>query len=99
MLHQASASYQVKLVAGSFCEKGDSDLSAPVPLWREYRELAAHDRAEAAPVLGYRAARHLLTLLEAGMEESEAVQVGLVHKFVMDPDMHEAAKLKASFDG
>ena len=87
------------LLEREFPDSSESRRAKVVGLWSEYRELAASDRSDAAPALGYRAARHLMMLLEAGMEYAQAVRVALVHKFVLDPDTHEAAKIKAAFDG
>jgi hypothetical protein len=68
-----------------------------IELWKEYRGLVGKDGTEGKTQLSYRAAAHLLGLLEVGMDESRAIDVALVNKFLAtDPDLFAAAKLKNS---
>jgi MoxR-like ATPase len=65
-------------------------------LWNEYRGLNTKGSSGKSH-LSYRAAAHLMALLERGMTESRAVQIALVNKFLAtDSDLFEAAKLKNS---
>jgi nitric oxide reductase NorQ protein len=65
-------------------------------LWNEYRNLNSRG-ASGKSLLSYRAAAHLMSLLERGMDEARAVQIALVNKFLAgDPDLFSAAKLKNS---
>lgn len=65
-------------------------------IWQEYREFTSKG-SSGKPHLSYRAAEHLLRLMEAGMTEHQAVQIALVNKFLPnDDDLFSAAKLKNS---
>lgn len=65
-------------------------------LWNEYRSLTSRG-ATGKSLLSYRAASHLMSLLERDMDEVRAVQIALVNKFLAgDPDLFSAAKLKNS---
>jgi MoxR-like ATPase len=65
-------------------------------LWNEYRDLTSKG-SSGKNHLSYRAASHLLALLEMGMDEVRAGQIALVNKFLAsDPDLFGAAKLKNS---
>jgi hypothetical protein len=65
-------------------------------LWNEYREFTSKGNSGKSH-LSYRAAEHLLGLLEAGMPENRAVQIALINKFMSsDPDLFEAASIKNS---
>jgi hypothetical protein len=65
-----------------------------IQLWNEYRELTGRGSSGRGQ-LSYRAASHLMALLERGLDETRAVQIALVNKFLAsDPDLFSAAKLK-----
>jgi hypothetical protein len=65
-------------------------------LWNEYREFTSKGSSGKAH-LSYRAADHLIRLLEAGLPEHRAVQIALVNKFLpSDADLFQAASLKNS---
>jgi MoxR-like ATPase len=63
-------------------------------LWNEWRDFS-NKGSSGRSHLSYRAADHLMRLLEAGMQEAQAIQVALVNKFLpSDPDLYSAAKLR-----
>ena len=65
-------------------------------LWNEYRGLSNRGSSGRSH-LSYRAAAHLMALLERGVPEPRAVQIALVNKFLpSDADLFSAAKLKNS---
>lgn len=65
-------------------------------LWNEYREFK-NKGSSGKSHLSYRAADHLMRLMEAGMNEHRAVQIALVNKFLpSDADLFQAASLKNS---
>lgn len=75
---------------------GKRRVSRVLALWNDYRNLTSKG-ASGKSHLSYRAAAHLMALLEHGMEESRAVQIALVNKFLAsDLDLFSAAKLKNS---
>ena len=71
-----------------------SRLKRVLAVWNEWREFSSKGSSGKSH-LSYRAAEHLAHLLEAGMDEAQAIQVALVNKFLpSDADLHSAAKLK-----
>ncbi|HQZ68199.1 MAG TPA: AAA family ATPase [Planctomycetaceae bacterium] len=65
-------------------------------LWNEYREFS-NKGSSGKSHLSYRAAEHLMRLLQAGLSENRAVQIALVNKFLpSDADLFGAANLKNS---
>ncbi len=65
-----------------------------VKIWRKYRSISKGDES-AKSSLSYRAASHLSALLDAGMDEKNAIQIGLINKFLpADADLFSAAKMK-----
>lgn len=65
-------------------------------LWNEYREFSSKGSFGKSH-LSYRAAEHLMRLLLAGLNETRAVQIALVNKFLpSDMDLFGAANLKNS---
>lgn len=71
-------------------------LDRVVELWNQFRVVEGREGGDDKIELTYRAASHLLTLLEAGLDEHQAVAVALVNQFVVDPDAHSAQQLKHS---
>ncbi|GDY07025.1 hypothetical protein LBMAG52_05110 [Planctomycetia bacterium] len=64
--------------------------------WNEYREFTSKGSSGKSH-LSYRAAEHLLRLLEHGMPEPRAVEIALINKFLpSDSDLYSAAKFKVS---
>lgn len=64
--------------------------------WNEYRDFTSKGSSGKSH-LSYRAAEHLLRLLEHGMPEPRAVEIALINKFLpSDSDLYSAAKLKVS---
>jgi MoxR-like ATPase len=79
-----------------FPHAGKPRVARVLKLWNEYRSLTSKG-VSAKGQLSYRAAAHLMSLLEKGMDEVRAVQVALVNKFLAsDQDLFSAAKLKNS---
>jgi nitric oxide reductase NorQ protein len=68
-------------------------IDSVLKLWEEYRQVR-RSSDDLVACLSYRAAAHLLALLERGMSRETAIQVALVNKFIADRDMHATAKLK-----
>ncbi len=78
----------------NFPHAAESRLSRVLALWNEWRDFSSKGSSGKSH-LSYRAADHLTRLLEAGMDEAQAVEVALVNKFLpSDPDLHSAAKLR-----
>lgn len=68
-----------------------------VQLWNRFRYVETDgDQGTPKGALSYRAASHLIALLEAGMDEDTAVRVALVNQYITDSDRHSAAQLKQS---
>jgi len=65
-----------------------------VELWEEYAGIGEPESPRAQ--LGYRAAAHLMALLESGLDERIGIEVALINQYIIDPDRHIAAKLHAS---
>ena len=65
-----------------------------VELWEEYADIGEPESSRAR--LGYRAAAHLMTLLESGLDERIGIEIALINRYILDPDRHIAAKLHAS---
>lgn len=64
--------------------------------WNEYRDFTSKGSSGKSH-LSYRAAEHLLRLLEHGMSEPRAVEIALINKFLpSDSELHSAAKFKVS---
>ncbi len=79
-----------------FPKAGKKRVAQVLKLWNEYRGLTSRGTSGKSH-LSYRAAAHLMDLLELGLEETDAVQIALVNKFLAsDPDLFAAAKLKNS---
>jgi len=79
-----------------FPEASKKQTGRVLHLWNEYRGLTSQG-ASGKQSLSYRAASHLMSLLERGMPETRAVQIALVNKFLTsDADLFSAAKLKNS---
>ncbi len=79
-----------------FPAAGQDRVARVLKLWNDYRGLTSKG-VSAKGHLSYRAAAHLMSLLERGMDEVRAVQVALVNKFLSaDQDLFSAAKLKNS---
>ena len=88
-----------KLLRFRFPRKSKQRIGRVLKLWQEYRDLTCKG-ASGKNHLSYRAAEHLLLLLEEGLDETRAVQIALVNKFLpADQDLFSAAKLKNSVSG
>lgn len=86
-----------RILRHHFPDAADPTLDRVIDLWQQYRDLSNGDGRTGKAALSYRAAAQLLSLLLAGMEEPQAVQVALVNKLLpTDPDLFEAAKLRNS---
>lgn len=87
------------LLAHHFPGSTDDRRQRVLKLWNEYREFTNKGTAGKAH-LSYRAADHLMRLLQAGLEETRAVQIALVNKFLpSDAELFSAANLKNSISG
>jgi nitric oxide reductase NorQ protein len=86
----------LELLGHHFPGSTDERRKRVVELWNEYREFT-NKGSSGKPHLSYRAADHLMRLLEAGLAETRAVQIALVNKFLpSDADLFSAANLKNS---
>lgn len=88
-----------KMLGHNFPESAAPRIERVMSLWNEYRQLTGKSDGESGEsYLTYRAAAHLLGLLEDGLDEETAVRVALVGKFITDKDLHSAARLKADIE-
>ena len=80
-----------------FPRVGPERIARVLECWEDYRSIAAKSgEGEPEHLLSYRAAAHLLGLLEDGLAEDVAVRVALANKYMTDPDLYATAKLKSS---
>jgi MoxR-like ATPase len=85
-----------RLLAHHFPEVERRRIDRVLHLWNKYRDLSTRGSSGKSH-LSFRAACHLLDLLELEMDETEAVELALVNKFLPgDPELHRAAKLENS---
>jgi cobaltochelatase CobS len=86
----------VSFLRNDFPDATVTRMKRVLALWNEYRELT-HSGSSGKAHLNYRAASHLLTLLEHGMAEHRAIEIALIGKFLpSDPELHSVAKLRNS---
>lgn len=81
-----------KLLRCNFPDSQAEIRNRVVEVWESYSSIDSEEIK-----LSYRAAAHLMSLLQAGMKESIAVEIALVNKFILNEDAHQAAKLQSSF--
>lgn len=86
-----------RLLCANFPAAEAARMDRVVELWTEFETLAGTDAKNTR--LSYRAAAHLMLLLEAGIPEGKAVEVALLNKFILDEDAHSAGKLRLSVRG
>ena len=85
-----------RFLAHHFPTAGAKRVARAVQMWSEYRSITAKG-SSGKTYLSYRAASHLMALIERGMSEVQACQVALVNKFLPgDGDLFSAAKLRNS---
>ena len=80
----------------NFPHMPEDRIKRALGLWNEYRDFTSKG-SSGRSLLSYRALDQLLRLLERGMDETRAVQIALINKFLPgDSELFSAAKLKNS---
>jgi len=93
---ELSNAHVLELLQYHFPQCTDERRNRVLELWNEYRDFSSKGSSGKSH-LSYRAADHLMRLLQAGLTEDRAVQIALVNKFLpSDADLFSAAQLKNS---
>lgn len=87
------------LLHHNFPDASKAMVDAVMDEFGKFRRLLPGDRdsGDATTELSYRAAEQTLKLLLGGMRMSSAVKMAMIGKYILDEDLHRAAKLKADF--
>lgn len=71
------------------------DLEWAIGVWSAYRSLEdAGGMDKTNEFVTFRSATQLMSLVESGLTRDQAVRIALVNKYITDPELHAAAKLK-----
>jgi nitric oxide reductase NorQ protein len=83
-----------RILASQFAHAPEARIGRVVQLHAELRSVAGKRPGDDKKQLrlSVRPAIHLMTLLEAGVDEDKAVEAALVNAYAIDPDAHEAAR-------
>ncbi|MEJ7595772.1 MAG: AAA family ATPase [Planctomycetaceae bacterium] len=93
---ELSNAHVLELLQFHFPQCANERRNRVLELWNEYRDFSSKGSSGKSH-LSYRAADHLMRLLQAGLSEDRAVQIALVNKFLpSDADLFSAAQLKNS---
>jgi DNA polymerase III delta prime subunit len=84
----------IRFLKNDYPQAKQAKINKVMDAWNQYREVSSGG-SSGKKFLSYRAASHLLGLLEAGLAEHRAIEIALINKFLPgDADLHSAAKLR-----